>query len=210
MDIGDPALRTAGLAALEGAINRALKLDSAALRRIEALQGQVFHLQCTSPALDCYVAPGRGGVRLMGHWEGDCETTISGAASDFAELAGAADPAAALINGDLALEGDSAPLLELQGIITSLDVDWEAPLVDTLGDVVGHQVAEGLRGLSGWGKGASTNLVRQLSEFLQEEARLSPPRLEVEDFYKDLERLNLRLDRLAARLRKLGGGSANR
>ena len=132
-------------------------------------------------------------------------TTIRGSARDFAELAAAADPAAALINGDIELTGDSAPLMELQRIIADLELDWEAPLVDTLGDVVGHQVAEVLRGLFTWGRQASSSFIRQLEEFIHEEARLAPPREEVEDFYRDLETLNQRVDRLEARVRRLTG-----
>ena len=81
--------------------------------------------------------------------------------------------------------------------------DWEAPLVDVFGDVAGHQLAEGLRGLLGWSQQASTSLSRQLEEFIHEEARLAPSRLEVEDFYKDLEQLNQRVDHLQTRIRHL-------
>ena len=203
MSVVNPTVHTASLAALETAVNRALALDSMALRALAPLQDQVFRLECTSPALDLYLMPTAEGLRLMGHWEGDCVTAIRGSASDFAELAGASDPAAALINGGLALEGDSAPLIELQKILAGLELDWEAPLVEGFGDVVGHQLAEALRGLFGWGRQASQGLTRQLEEFIHEEARLSPSRAEVEDFYGDLEQLNLRLDRLEARLARL-------
>ena len=35
-----------------------------------------------------------------------------------------------LDDGRIELEGDSAPLIELQRIISALEIDWEAPLVD--------------------------------------------------------------------------------
>ena len=50
----------------------------------------------------------------MGIHEGPVTTSVRGEASDFAELATAKDPAATLINGALELQGDSAPLIELQ------------------------------------------------------------------------------------------------
>ena len=82
-------------------------------------------------------------------------------------------------------------------------MDWEAPLVDALGDVAGHQLAQLLRHAFAWGKQASTSLTRQLEEFIHEEARLSPPRLEVEDFYRDVQELGLRVDRLQSRTERL-------
>jgi ubiquinone biosynthesis protein UbiJ len=206
----NPTLHTAAIAALEQALNRALQLDPRSPQQLATLEGKVFQLRCTSPELELFLCPDASGIKLMGHWEADVTTAISGQARDFANLATATDPAAALINGNLALSGDSAPLIELQSILNGLDMDWEAPLVANLGDVVGHQLAQGLRGLFGWGQQASSSFVRQLDEFIHEEARLAPPRQEVEDFYQDLEQLNLRVDRLQARLRKLGlaqGGS---
>jgi ubiquinone biosynthesis protein UbiJ len=87
--------------------------------------------------------------------------------------------------------------------LADLDIDWEAPLVNSLGDVAGHQLAEALRSTFAWGKQASASLTRQLQEFIQEEARLSPPRLELEDFYRDVQDLGLRVDRLQSRTERL-------
>ncbi len=199
----DPALHTAGLAAAEAAINRALDLAPASATALASLQDKVFALHCTAPEVDVYLQPTDGHIRLMGRYDGPVTTSIRGQASDFAQLATTNDPAAALINGELALHGDSAPLIELQGILAHLDVDWEAPLVDALGDVAGHQLAQVLRGVFNWGRQASTGLARQVEEFIHEEARLCPPKLELEDFYRDVQELQMQVDRLASRTQRL-------
>lgn len=201
----DPALLTAVTAAVENALNRALELAPDSRTRLDALGDCVFALHCTAPPIDVYLQPGPERLRLMGVYEGPVTTSVTGVASDFAELVTAGDPAATLINGALELKGDSAPLIELQKILADLDMDWEAPLVAALGDVAGHQLAQALRAAYGWGRQASGSLGRQLDEFIHEEARLSPPRLELEDFYRDVQELGLRVERLqtrAGRLRK--------
>ena len=210
MEAVNPTLHTGAIAALELALNRALLLDSAGARQLQTLNGRVFRLDCIRPTLDVYLMPEGEKIRLMGFWDGPVTTGIRGSASDFAELAGSDDAAAALINGNIELFGDSAPLLELQRIISGLDPDWEAPLVEALGDVPGHQLAQGLRGIFSWGQQASRSLHRQLEEFIHEEARLSPPRQELEDFYLDIEQLVQRVDRLQAQLRKLASAAARR
>lgn len=199
----DPALHTAVLAALESATNRALSLSTGGLEGLATLEDEVFAFHCTAPELDFYLHPGADGIRLTGIHEGPVTTHVTGAASDFAELAHSDDAAATLVNGDLRMEGNSAPLLELQKQLSTLDIDWEAPLVDTLGDVAGHELAQLLRQVFSWGKQASSSLTRQLREFIQEEARLSPPRLEVEDFYQDVHELGLRVERLQSRSERL-------
>jgi ubiquinone biosynthesis protein UbiJ len=201
--VPDPTLHTAVLAALEAAANRALDLAPTGRAAMAPLEDRVFAFHCTAPALDCYLHPGAHGIRLTGIHQGPVTTRLTGTASDFAELAQSEDPAATLVNGGLTLDGDSAPLLELQRLLATLEIDWEAPLVDTLGDVAGHQLAQMLRQAFSWGKQASASLTRQLGEYLQEEARLSPPRLEVEDFYRDVRELGLRVDRLESRARRL-------
>jgi len=199
----DPTVMTAVLGAAEQVINRALELAPGGRAELDKLAGSVFALHCTAPSVDAYLQPGAGKVRLMGVYDGPVTTSMRGVASDFAELATAKDPTAALINGRIELEGDSAPLIELQRIITALEIDWEAPLVDALGDVAGHQLAQLLRGAYGWGRQASTGLERQLEEFIHEEARLSPPRLELEDFYRDVQQLGLQVERLQSRTQRL-------
>jgi ubiquinone biosynthesis protein UbiJ len=202
-NIISPTVHTAVLAALEAAINRALALAPQSAAGLSELGDVTFRLHCTTPEIDIYLQPREQGIRLMGHHEGSITTTVRGVASDFAELATAEDPAATLINGKLEIEGDSAPLIELQKLVAQLEMDWEAPLVDTLGDVAGHQLAQLLRGAFSWGKQASSSLLRQLEEFIHEEARLSPPRLELEDFYQDIHELTLRTERMQSRTDRL-------
>lgn len=196
----DPTLVTAALAGLEGAANTALALDPASQQALAELEGEVFALECTAPALHVYLLPGREGLRLQGWHEGAVTTRVRGSASDFAELASAGDPAATLINGNLQLQGDSGALIRLQQIIAGLDLDWEAPLVDSLGDVAGHQLAELLRAGFNTGQTISRSLLRQVEEYIHEEGRLAPSRQEVEDFYHDLQTLQQRVERLQSRI----------
>lgn len=203
MEHFDPTLHTAALAALESAANKALTLDPQGERALAELAGKTFHIECTSPPLDLFLQPQTQGVRLLGVWDGEVDTAVRGKATDFSALLNARDPAATLINGNLELHGDSAPLLKLQQILVALDIDWEAPLIDALGDVAGHQLAQALRSLFSWSKQASSRLQRQVGEFIHEEARLSPHPLELKEFYTDISSLKQRVDRLHAKASRL-------
>ena len=206
-----PTLHAAGLAAAEAGLNAALRLSPHSAPALAALAGQVIALECTDPPLSVFISSDDdGSMRLQGVHEGPVATTVRGSAADFAALAQSDDPPATLINGGLRLEGSSAALLDMQAVFADLDVDWEAPLVDALGDVAGHQLAEMLRAALAWSQQASTSLRRQLAEFAVEEARLAPPRAALEDFYRDVadlaqrsERLEKQVQRTRARLRAL-------
>lgn len=199
----DPAIVAGILAALETALARAMTLAPDAQQDLQELAGTVLAIEFTQPAAECYVAiSSRGGISLSQHCELPVATRVRGQLEDFIRLAGSDDPAATLINSDLEVVGNTAPLLAVQAIVANLDPDWEAPLVDALGDVAGHQVAQGLRGFFKWGRSAAESLRRQLSEFILEEGRLSPPKAELDHFFKEIDALGLKVDRLQSRIKK--------
>ncbi len=200
-DLRMPTIHTAGLAAAEAAINGALRLSPHSVEALKELAGQVLALECTRPALTVYLSSEKdGSLRLQGVHDGPVATRVVGQLEDFAELARAEDPAAALINGGVQLQGSSATLIDMQRVFGAVDIDWEAPLVDGLGDIAGHQLAGMLRGAFDWSQQASGNLRRQVGEFAVEEARLSPPRLALEGFYDDVQQLSERGERLEQRV----------
>ena len=203
-DNHDPALLAGAFGALETAINRALALAPASAKDLAEMAGTLIAIECTAPALVAFITIEPDGMlHLAGYSEQQPATRVRGTLSNFIALATAEDPAATLINSDLEIIGNSAPLIALQQIVTRMDVDWEAPLVDVLGDVAGHQLAQLLRGAFSWGGHAASSLRRQLSEFILEEGQLSPPAAELEHFYGEVQALNLRVERLQSRLQRL-------
>ncbi|WP_101758343.1 SCP2 domain-containing protein [Oceanicoccus sp. KOV_DT_Chl] len=195
-------LHTAALGGLELAANKALQLDPSTQAKLSALKDHIFLLQCTAPKLNFYLIPGAGEVRICGMFDGKADTAITGSATEFAKLATAADPASALINGELELHGDSQALITLQKIIKQLDLDWEAPLANIFGDVVGHGLGQGLRQGFSFSKQALQGLKRQFDEFIVEESELVPARWQVDQFFNEVDQLSMRTERLQAQLKK--------
>ena len=71
------------------------------------------------------------------------------------------------------------------------------------GDVGGHQLGRLIRGGLAFGQQAQENLQVQLEQFVHQEAGLLPAREELESFYQDVGDLNLRVDRLQARVARI-------
>ena len=200
----DPAVITAALMAAEGAINRGLELDPASARDLADLSGTILAIECWAPALEVFaVVEPEGRLPLTSYCEQPCSVRVRGGLSDFLALTTADDPAVTLINSDLEIIGNSAPLIALQTLVGNMQPDWEAPLVEVLGDVAGHQLANLLRQVFSWGQNSSKSLRRQLSEFILEEGQLSPPAAELENFYQEIDSLVLKTDRIESRLKRL-------
>ena len=200
----DPVLLSAALAAAERALNQAIALAPTSHQELDALSGTLLGIEITSLDLTLYIDIVSGTeVQLMMHCERATDAFVRGSMEDFAALAASDDPAATLINGGIELEGRSTSLINLQQIISKMDVDWEAPLVEVLGDVTGHQLAQTLRRFFRWSEGARASLKRQLSEYLLEEGRLTPPKAELEFFYDSVQSLSMRVERAQQQVEKL-------
>jgi ubiquinone biosynthesis protein UbiJ len=200
----DPALLSAALAGAERAMNQAIALSPTSHQALGGLSGTLLGVEITTLDLTLYIEmTDATNVRLMTHCENKPDAFVRGTLEDFGALATSDDPAVTLINSGIELQGSSHSLIALQQVVSRMDIDWEAPLVDVLGDVVGHQIARGLRGVFRWGEGARESLKRQMSEYLLEEGRLTPPKAELEHFYDAVQSLAMRVDRAQSQVEKL-------
>ena len=207
----DPALLGAALAGAGRALNQAIAAAPSSHSELNALAGTLLGIEITTLELTLYIEMVTGTeVRLMSHCENETDAFVRGTLEDFAALATSDDPAAALINSGIELEGSSASLIGLQQVISRMDIDWEAPLVEVLGDVLGHQLAEGLRRFFRWSEGAQASLKRQVSEYLLEEGRLTPPKPELEHFYDAVQSVAMRVERAQNQVEKLLAKAASR
>lgn len=198
----DPALQVAILGAIETALAQALQYAPQTRAELGKLSGNSIHIRVVQPALETTLLLAER-PELRSVYEDKASASIEGKLSDFIQVATAEDPAIALINGELKIRGDTRLLQQVQTLVAELDLDWEAPISAVAGDVVGHQIGKGLRAFFRWGQHSRLALERQLSEYILEEARLTPSPLELEDFYRDLRHLQQRLDRCEARLKRL-------
>ena len=78
------------------------------------------------------------------------------------------------------------------------------------GDVVAHQVGRRGRQFAAYLEDGAETAQANISEYLTEEARLLPTRIEAEDFFQDVDTLGDATERLAARLERLARKLQNR
>jgi len=103
----------------------------------------------------------------------------------------------ASLSGDLQVAERYSQLLKLAR------PDIEDELARWIGDVPAHALGEAARGAGAWIARAAGALRMNTSEYLQEESRALPARLEAEAFFADVERLRDDVERAAARLDRL-------
>jgi ubiquinone biosynthesis protein UbiJ len=101
------------------------------------------------------------------------------------------------------ITGDVETGQAFKSVLDAIDIDWEEQLSRLTGDVVAHQLGNAMRHTRSWLDHARLTLERDLSEYLQEELRVVPTRIEIENLIEEIGRLVMDADRLEARLRRL-------
>lgn len=200
----DPAIIAGVTLAIEAAINEAISLSLGTREALSQKAGICIAIHCSSPAVNVYFfVSDSGSISLQNYSESETTVSLSGSWRDFQAVAAADDTAGALVNSNITVTGDTAALIEIQQIVSDMDIDWEAPLVASLGHVAGHQLANALRGFWRWRTDSHERLTRQVSEFIIEEGRLSPSKHEIDAFLGDVDDIVLKVDRLESRIKRL-------
>ncbi len=194
-------LTIAALASAEKMLNTALRYDPATRIGLAQLEGKIIALQITTPGISIFVMPMDDELRLMGNWDGDVDTRISGSLLALAQLS--QTEIHNLKDSGVTVMGDLSLLADMQRLVKNLDIDWEEMLSQFTGDIIGHQTAQLIRAKFGWVKDRAKSAQRLTSEFLTEELKTLPGKPELGDFYHQVDDLRLAVDRAAARVEKI-------
>lgn len=196
-----PSINTFFAAAVELALDSALSGSSAAQHDLKQLAGKVIALELKELPLKLYFLPQDGKLVVHGDHLGKVDMTVR--APSFALLE------AALKRGDspprgIELNGDAETAQTFSRLLKQADLDWEELLSRYVGDLAAHQIGSLARGFMRWGKDAAGRLSQDMAEYLVYESAMLPPRREVKSFLDEVDKLKSDVDRLAARLQRIG------
>lgn len=186
--------------AVETAANRVLALDEDTAERLRSLQGHTVAVTLEGPDISFYVQPDGNRVRVIDSFEGEPDAAIR--ATPGALFVNALQPDRSQA-GRVHITGDAHIAQEVQQLLKRLHPDWEEPLAQAFGDVVGPKLAAGIReGVDAFRK-TVTGFGDQLGEYLREESRHLVSRREMQEFLDEVDQLRDAVDRLDARIQRL-------
>ncbi|CRM42537.1 Putative lipid carrier protein [Pseudomonas sp. 31 R 17] len=191
------------LASVEHGLNRVLRLDSTALARLAHLTGKVIAVDCRSPALQLFILHSDEGLLLASQWAAEADCTLRAPAASLVHLALSRNKTAILHSPEVALEGDSAVLMDLAAVLQDLELDWEYELSRWLGPVATQLLGGHLRSRSRWYQQGFASLNQNLAEYLSEESRTLVGQREAQARFRELDKAKIDLERLEARFERL-------
>ncbi len=198
------SLKSSLLAVAEIGGNRLLAFDEAALAGCREMQGHCIAIEITDLDFELYCHPGDWGIRLGRNAPArEVDASISGRLMALVNLASQDDKVSTSIQEQVSFNGNVSLAQKLQRILAGLDIDWEEALAQRTGDVVAVQLHQGLRGFGEWFRQSVDSVLLTSSEYLREEARLSPTQVEFEAFQSRLTELRHDVARAEARLQQI-------
>ncbi|CDZ76090.1 Putative lipid carrier protein [Legionella massiliensis] len=192
------------LKALQKAINHALALDESMPAKIAALEGKVLEVIVAPLGVNFYIRFDQQQLQLLSDYDGQPDTIIHSSPLGLIRLSFLpASKARSLFNDKIRLSGDVELGQQVKKLFDELDIDWEGHLAHFTGDVVAHQLGSLFRQGIAFKKQLSESMRHNLSDYLQEELGSFPPREEIDDFFSDIDKLSLDVERLQAHVNQL-------
>ena len=182
-------------ASVAGVLNRNLEASLSARRAAAALEGA---------SMDVGLAGARPVLRMAVR-DGKLDVAEPDGTPADVSLGGDLPRLAALLGGDhaapgLDLRGDPAVAEAFARLLKHCRPDPEEELARFTGEVFARQAGDAARAAAQWAEGGSESLRRSMRDFVQEEARLAPTRVEFDAFSGEVESLRDSVARVGARV----------
>lgn len=207
-----PSVAAAGL---QSVIDQLLRLDEELAEGVAELEGSVLEVHVQGLDWRFQLHPSSSGIGVVPVDEADDRSApipdlvVSAPPFTLLRLFGTMESIDGVLPPDVSISGDLKLVEKLSKVARRAYIDWDEPLSKLFGDSLSHEMGRGLRGFVSWARAACETFSADVGEYVREERRLSPTRLEIEDFATridmirdDVERLEVRIARLVGRMRE--------
>lgn len=197
-------LKKYSLRALQKAMNHALALDPQLPGKISQLHEKVLEVIVAPLSVNFFIRFYEQKIELLAEHEGLPNTVIHSSPLGLIRLSFLpASKARSLFNDNIRISGDLELGQEVKKLFDEMDIDWEGHLAHFTGDVIAHQLGSLFRRGRDFSRHFHRSMRLNMTEYLQEELCIFPPRQELEDFFNDIDELSLGVERLQAHMQKL-------
>ncbi len=199
-------LKKYSLKALQSAMNHALALDPGFSGKMAPLTGKWLEIVIEPLGVNFFMGFDNTAIKLQDTLTFPADTVIHSSPLGLIRLSLLpASKARSLFNDQIRIQGNIELGQEVKQLFDQIDIDWEGHLAQFTGDIIAHQVGSAWRHARAFGKRMAGSLHANIEEYLHEELRVSPATEELNDFYEDVDKLIMDVDRLQAKMNLLVG-----
>jgi ubiquinone biosynthesis accessory factor UbiJ len=187
---------------VERALNRQIAASGRARALLAELDGRSMELRFAATPFRVRLAATAEALTVRPAADEPADAVIEGTPLSFLRLA-TGEAAQSIRAGGMDVRGDAEIAEAFRRLLEAARPDLEEELSRVTGDVAAHYLAGFARDALDFGRRAGDAFARNLGEYLTEESRDLPVRLEVEEFLEGVDRLREAVDRLETRIAAL-------
>lgn len=189
---------------LDTALTRWVQLDPEAPEALKRLSEKVICIHITGLEMKLFFFPSVNGIYTMTEYADVPDACLKTPPASLLKLAMAENSGKAILESDaVSLEGSLGVLEAFMKIISGAGIDWEELLSRMVGDILAYQTGETIRNTKGWLDETRLAMQMNVSEYLQEESRVTPAEVEVAYYMDQVDQLRDDTDRLEARIQRI-------
>jgi ubiquinone biosynthesis protein UbiJ len=188
---------------IESAGNHVLALDPDFLQQLEPFYKKTFRIEISEPDIKLDLRPCPDGFIIEAAGENTPCVVLKGSLWAFMKLAREGSHSSVFADGRIHMRGDAELGQSFQRVFGSLQIDWEEVTSRFLGDMAARNIHRALDGVSTWFRQSSRHFKENSGEFMQQEVRLTPSKVESDDLSDKIDSLRSDTARLEARLTRL-------
>ncbi len=202
---------------INNALQKYLDSDPEVASKLDTFSGQSLLVRLTDIKKEFLVTPIQAGLIVSEHSVGnDSEegeyieketqeftTIIHSNIISLVRMGMGAEYQSMLNSGALKIEGDVEFANQLRSIFMQVDIDWEEVASKYVGDSVAYQAGLFVNKFKSYKSRSVENFRLDVSEYLQEESRILPTKVELDHFMGGVDKLDADVQRLEARIQRL-------
>ena len=169
---------------------------------LEVLQGKSINLQLKEFSFPVFFLIENRHIKVMPEFEDEADANLSVSIPLLISMT-ASSKEGSVLGSDMEMSGDIEVGRQFRDVFRNLDIDWEEILSQYTGDVLAFQIHQKGSQLAEFFKQGLQSLAQTSSEYLREEARMTPTAPEFDHFQRQVSSLRQDVDRTEARLREL-------
>jgi len=188
---------------LQHLINKLLHDNEKQQKKLQELAGRiaVIHITPINVTLNCLFT--EQGIDFLAHMYAEPNVTIEGSPLSFLAMNFSENKLADIFAGKIKITGDVDTAQKFQDLLHGLEIDWEEIIAKYTGDPIAHHLGKFVKQTTSFGKRLICTAQENIGEYLQEEIKLLPTRVEINHFLDNVDNLRSDIDRLEAKLHLL-------
>ena len=190
---------------IEPVLNDLISTSDRDLSSLKRIQGKLIALKIRPFDVQLFIYTSDNKLCLQGEVDGIPDVEISGSPGALIRNAMGGLAERSIAPDEIQITGDTVLARQFQTVIRDYGINWTNVISRVSPKLLQYQVRRFLKQTAEWTKSTEASFRLDISEYVQEEIRLTPTVTEAQNWMSEIDILRNSVDRLSQRILRLQG-----